>query len=81
MRFCPTRDFSAPSVEIGLRLLGPHRGSNSEARLAYLGSSSNFRFTTASMYWRNAGGVYLQSASALVAIFFLHTKNPLLSPW
>jgi hypothetical protein len=66
---------------MGRRDVGPQSGSKSAASAPYLGSSSNFRFTTASMYCRNACGVYRQSASALVAIFFLHTRNPLLSPW
>lgn len=31
---------------------GPHSGSNSAIMAAYLGSSSNLRFTTASVNWR-----------------------------
>ena len=47
LRFCPI--FCAPSVEMGRREMAPHNGSNNAASAPYLGSSSNFRFTTASM--------------------------------
>ena len=73
--------FFAPSVEIGRLATAPHRGSKSPDMAPYFGSSSNFKLMTASINCLKALGVYLQSASGLVAIFFLHTKNPLLSPW
>lgn len=53
---------AAPSVRMGLCGAGPHSGSNSLMRDSYLGSSSNLRLTTASVNWRNAGGVYLRRA-------------------
>jgi hypothetical protein len=52
----------------------PMRSENSAASCAYLGSSSNFRLVTISMNCLNAGGLYRHSDSALVAIFFLHTR-------
>ena len=73
LRFCPT--FCAASVLIGRFDGAPHSGVNSAASAPYFGSSWNCKFTTASMYFLNAAGVYRQSASADVAIFFLHTKG------
>ena len=78
LRFIPT--FLAPSVEIGRRATVPHNGSKSDDIAPYFGSSSNFKLITASINCLNALGVYRHNASGLVAIFFLHTRKPLLSP-
>ena len=82
-RFWPTLATSCRRCMIGREMARARSsGSNSgNIRLSSLGSSSNFRLTTDSVNCRNAcERVYRHSSSALVAIFFLHTRKPLLSP-